>query len=111
MTEKTTVAELTSWRGSNPAHRIDVRSVTEFRAGHIPEAVNIPMDEIESRLLDLDGSRPILLTCQGGQRAVITAGLLEPCRSDVSVLEDGTNAWKKAGMPLVRSSRVRWSLE
>jgi rhodanese-related sulfurtransferase len=91
--------------------RIDVRSVTEFRAGHIPQAVNIPMDEIESRVKDLDGHRPIVLVCQAGQRARMSAGLLAPCRDDVVVLEGGTNAWKQADLPIVVSNRVRWSLE
>jgi rhodanese-related sulfurtransferase len=90
---------------------VDVRSVTEFRAGHIPGAINIPMDEIESRLVDLDANRPVVLICQGGQRARITAELLGPCRGDLAVLEGGTNAWKAAGLTVVTSSRVRWSLE
>jgi rhodanese-related sulfurtransferase len=105
-----TVAELAG-RGATPgAQLVDVRSVTEFRAGHIPGAVNIPMEEIESRIPDLD-ARPIVLICQSGQRARMTAGLLAPCRKDVSVLEGGTKAWKEAGMKVVASNRVRWSLE
>ena len=41
-------------RSTDPALRcIDVRSPTEFAAGHIPAAIDIPMDEIESRLGDL----------------------------------------------------------
>jgi len=90
---------------------VDVRSVSEFRAGHIPGAVNIPMDEIESRLPDLETSRSIVLVCQSGQRARMTAGLLAPCRKDITVLEGGTSAWKKAGMPVVISNRLSWSLE
>jgi rhodanese-related sulfurtransferase len=111
MSEKVTVAELTARETDGAAQWVDVRSVTEFRAGHVPGAVNIPMDEVESRLADLDRNRPILLICQSGQRARMTAGLLAPCRNDVCVLEGGTNAWKKAGKPLVVSNRVRWSLE
>ena len=41
----------------------------------------------------------------------MVAGLLEPCRKDVSILEGGTDAWAKAGFPLVISKRTRWSLE
>jgi 3-mercaptopyruvate sulfurtransferase SseA len=41
----------------------------------------------------------------------MTAGLLEPCRKDVTVLEGGTDAWVKAGLPVVASVRTRWSLE
>jgi rhodanese-related sulfurtransferase len=105
------VAELANDGRKTDAQLVDVRSVTEFRAGHVPGAVNIPMDEIESRLKDLNSQRSIVLICQTGQRARMTAGLLAPCRKDVLVLEGGTKAWKEAGMPIVISNRVRWSLE
>jgi len=90
---------------------IDVRSATEFAAGHLPGAVNIPMDEIEARLHDLSPNLPIVLVCKSGGRARMVAGLLEPCRKDVRVLVGGTDAWNKAGLPVVLSRRTRWSLE
>ena len=58
---------------------VDVRSATEFAAGHIPSAVNIPMGQIEGRLADLEAGCKILLVCQGGGRAGLVASLLEPC--------------------------------
>jgi rhodanese-related sulfurtransferase len=93
------------------AQLIDVRSPSEFASGHIPGAVNIPMDQIESRLADLSSTTPIVLICQMGKRARMTAGLLEPCPFQLSVLEGGTSAWIQAGFPVVRSVRSRWSLE
>ena len=90
---------------------IDVRSPGEFAAGHIPGAVNIPMEQIEARLDDLVPELPIVLVCQAGKRARMVAGLLEPCRSDVTVLEGGTAAWAAAGQPLVASVKSRFSLE
>jgi hypothetical protein len=41
----------------------------------------------------------------------MTAGLLEPCQRQISVLEGGTGAWIQAGLPVVASVRTRWSLE
>jgi rhodanese-related sulfurtransferase len=90
---------------------IDVRSPSEFASGHIPGAVNIPMDEIESRLADLSPATPIVLICQMGKRARMTAGLLDPCGFQLSILEGGTSAWIEAGLPVVQSVRSRWSLE
>ncbi|MBI3476103.1 MAG: rhodanese-like domain-containing protein [Acidobacteria bacterium] len=90
---------------------IDVRSATEYSSGHVPRAVNIPMDQIEARLDDLLPNVPVLLICQSGKRARMVAGLLEPCRKDVSVLEGGTAAWRSAGLPLVVNTKSRWSLE
>jgi len=90
---------------------IDVRSPGEFASGHIPGAVNIPMEQIEGRIGDLLPGIPILLACQAGKRARMVAGLIAPCRRDVSVLEGGTAAWASAGLPLVTSVKSRFSLE
>jgi rhodanese-related sulfurtransferase len=90
---------------------VDVRSGSEFACGHIPSAVNIPMEEIEARLGDLGADLPILLVCQSGKRARMTADILEPCQREIAVLEGGTEAWIKAGLPVVASVQTRWSLE
>lgn len=45
---------------------IDVRSPPEFAVGHIPGAVNIPLDQLESRIADLDKHSSIVLVCQMG---------------------------------------------
>jgi rhodanese-related sulfurtransferase len=105
-----TISQLRS-NPSPPAQLVDVRSGSEFAAGHIPGAVNIPMDQIEARIDDLDRNLPIVLICQTGKRARMTAGLLEPCRRQIAVLEGGTKAWIGAGLPVVASVKTRWSLE
>jgi len=106
-----TVSTLVASERGCPRQWIDVRSAGEYASGHIPGAVNIPMDQIEARLDDLLPDRPIVLVCQAGKRARMVAGLLEPCRTDVTVLEGGTVAWNAAGMPLVASVKSRFSLE
>ena len=69
------------------------------------------MDQIEARLADLHPNASIVLVCQSGKRARMTAGLLEPCRRQIAVLEGGTDAWIRAGLPVVASVKTRWSLE
>ena len=96
---------------TSQAQLIDVRSPSEFASGHIPGAVNIPMDQVESRLADLSSTTPVVLICQMGKRARMTAALLEPCQLQLSILEGGTSAWMQAGLPIVRSIKSRWSLE
>lgn len=96
---------------SRSAQLVDVRSASEFASGHIPGAVNIPMDQIEARLDDLRPGVPIVLICQTGKRARMTAGMLDPCRLQISVLDGGTSAWIQAGLPVVTCVKTRWSLE
>jgi len=98
-------------RNSPPAQWIDVRSASEFAAGHIPGAINIPMDEIESRLPDLSLDQPIILICQAGKRAAMTHSILTDQMPNLAILQGGTDAWASAGLPLVTSARSRWSLE
>jgi rhodanese-related sulfurtransferase len=110
MTATITVSGLRNQPLAN-ALLVDVRSASEFASGHVPGAINIPMDQIESRLADLDPSRPLVLVCQSDKRARMTASLLAPCRLQISVLEGGTKAWAQARLPLVTSVKTRWSLE
>jgi rhodanese-related sulfurtransferase len=90
---------------------IDVRSPGEYAAGHIPGAVNIPMEQVEARQGDLRPDLPVALICQSGRRAGIACTLLEHERPDAIVLEGGTSAWQAAGLPVVRTTASRWSLE
>jgi rhodanese-related sulfurtransferase len=88
---------------------IDVRSAAEFAVGHIPGAINVPMEQVEARTPDL-GAGPLVMICEAGTRAAIVAGWLEG-RQPVSVLAGGTAAWRKAGLPLVSCAPCRWTLE
>lgn len=90
---------------------LDVRSPGEFNAGHVPGAVNIPLEQVESRLADLRGSEPVVLVCQSGRRAEMCKELIEHHRDDLIVLEGGTSAWVKAGFETVGSSASRWAIE
>lgn len=58
---------------------IDVRTAAEFQAGHLPEAVNIPYDQIASRQSDLpaDKSKAVILYCRSGRRSGIAKQTLE----------------------------------
>src|SRR5581483_1035375 len=68
------------------------------------------MDQIESRLADLSRG-PIVLICQMGKRAQMTADILGPCSLDLNILEGGTAAWMQQGFPVVKTVKTRWSLE
>ena len=55
---------------------VDVRTPEEFTAGHIPGAINIPVDELRSRLNELPQDRGIAAYCQVGQRGYLATRLL-----------------------------------
>ena len=55
---------------------VDVRTPEEFAAGHIPEAVNIPVDELRSRLDELPQDREIAAYCQVGYRGYLATRIL-----------------------------------
>lgn len=44
---------------------IDVRPIEEFRAGHLPGAVSVPLPELEARLAELPADREVIAYCRG----------------------------------------------
>ncbi len=108
MTQTIDAGLLRTMLGSWGIHSVDVRSAAEFASGHIPGAVNIPMEQVESRTADLPPG-PLVLTCESGKRAEIVAGWL--AEREVTLLAGGTRAWKNAGYPLVACAPCRWTLE
>jgi NADPH-dependent 2,4-dienoyl-CoA reductase/sulfur reductase-like enzyme/rhodanese-related sulfurtransferase len=55
---------------------VDVRTPQEFGAGHLPEAVNIPVDDLRSRLGELPHDQEIAVYCQVGQRGYLATRIL-----------------------------------
>jgi phage shock protein E len=60
------------------ARLIDVRTAEEFESGHIPGAVNIPVQELERRLNEVKANgQPIVLYCRSGARSASAAQILK----------------------------------
>ena len=55
---------------------LDVRTAEEFNAGHLPEAINIPVDELRDRLGELPSNAQIAVYCQVGQRGYLATRIL-----------------------------------
>lgn len=57
----------------NGALVVDVRTPAEFNARHLPNAINVPLDQIESTFPRRvqDKNQPILLHCQAGTRSAV----------------------------------------
>ena len=56
---------------------LDVRTAMEYAGGHIEGFSNIPVDELRSRLGELDKTKPVYVICQSGVRSYIATRILE----------------------------------
>jgi len=97
----------------NPqAMLLDVRTPVEFAEVHVPQAKNIPLDELNPGALALDKNQPVYLLCRSGQRATKAAEKLAKEKfSQPIVVEGGTLAWMDANLPVARGASKVISLE
>jgi NADPH-dependent 2,4-dienoyl-CoA reductase/sulfur reductase-like enzyme/rhodanese-related sulfurtransferase len=73
---------------------LDVRTADEFAAGHIPGAVNIPVDELRGRRGELPRGGRILAYCQVGQRGYLATRILLQSGFDVANLGGGYTTYR-----------------
>lgn len=89
---------------------VDVRSLGEYTAGHIADAVNPPLDQPEVRLAQLPTDQPVVTYCRmkhrGSSRGERAADLLRAKGFDAAVLEGGLPAWEAAGLPTMCQDRA-----
>jgi len=48
---------------------VDVRTPKEYQKGHVNGSLNIPLDELGSRVAELDRDRPVVVCCASGARS------------------------------------------
>ena len=73
---------------------LDVRTPQEFASGHIPEAVNIPVDDLRSRQGELSRDRKIAAYCQVGQRGYLATRSLQQNGFSVANIGGGYKTFK-----------------
>jgi phage shock protein E len=82
---------------------IDPRSESEFKRGHIPGAVNVPVRKILLHMANLpkDRNSEMVIACMHGQRAWLAKKLLAFYGyRNTALLEGWLEGWQKAGLPL-----------
>lgn len=63
--------------GPSPELVLDVRTPEEYASGHVPKALNIPVQELSQRHAELGAKdTPIVIYCRSGARSATAAGLL-----------------------------------
>jgi len=75
---------------------VDVRSELEHANGHIPDSLNIPVDEMRSRLDELDASKEIWVYCQVGLRGYTASRILQQKGFKVRNLTGGYKTYQMA---------------
>lgn len=79
---------------------LDVRPEGEFALGHVPDAINIPVGELERRLAELPKDREIVAYCRGPY-CVMSFEAVAALRAKgyrIRRLEDGFPEWRAAGL-------------
>jgi len=81
---------------------LDVHPEDEFRQGHVPDSLNIPLAQLERRLAELPVSREIVAYCRGPWCVLSfeAVAMLRQRGYRVRRLEDGFPEWKMAGLPI-----------
>jgi|SRR5688500_4044991 rhodanese-related sulfurtransferase/DNA-binding transcriptional ArsR family regulator len=85
---------------------LDVRPAEEFDAGHVPGAVNIPVDELAKRLRELPRGKEIIAYCRGAF-CLMSFEAVEMLRRKgfkARRLQDGMPEWRTAGLPVELSA-------
>jgi len=82
---------------------VDVCEPKEFNAGHLPNAINLPLSSLKDRLKELEKYKngPVIVSCRSGNRSVKGAILLRKHGfPTVYTLSGGLLAWEKENLPV-----------
>ncbi|MGW4217340.1 rhodanese-like domain-containing protein [Streptomyces bacillaris] len=96
---------------------IDVRTPGEYAAGHLPGALNIPLDHIQRALPDIRDAahrKDVLVVCASGARSENACKILAENGITTTTLSGGTGAWAADGHELHRPQalpRTVWGME
>lgn len=82
---------------------VDVCEPKEFSAGHVPNAINLPLSSLKDRLHDLDKykNKPVIVSCRSGNRSMKGAVLLRKHGfPTVYNLAGGLLGWERDNLPV-----------
>jgi rhodanese-related sulfurtransferase len=82
---------------------VDVREPDEYRGGHIPNALNLPLSGLAGSLKQIEKhkARPLIICCRTSQRSARAAVELRKLGfASVQVLAGGITAWQGENLPV-----------
>jgi rhodanese-related sulfurtransferase len=103
--KKVSVLQATQLINLGKVALVDVRDASEFAAGHVLDAKNIPLKDLDSRSAELDKwkTKAVITICQAGVRSATATGKLQKAGfTEVYSLDGGLDAWRAQGLPVVK---------
>ena len=97
------VAQLDALQAQAAVPVLAVRENTEFRGGHLPGAIHVPVKRLPDRVAKLKRDKPYAVICESGSRSrSATSFLVDQGFEGTVSVRGGTGAWARSGRPLVR---------
>ncbi len=82
---------------------VDVREPYEYEAGHIEDALLMPLANVVALAADLPKDQPVYVVCRSGNRSLQASNaLVDAGFQDVRNVDGGMIAWEAAGFDVVR---------
>ena len=87
---------------------IDVREEEDYKKGHVPGAINIPIHELEKRIKDLPKRREVVAYCRGPYclMSYDAVSVLRKRGLKARRLQAGMPEWRAAGLPVDRHHEI-----
>ncbi len=89
-----------------PEFVLDVRTADKYAEGHVQDAINIPVGELEDHLDQLDKSKTIYIHCSGGYSSMIASSILQ--KNDYRLVKNIYGGIKKISetkVPIVKAKK------
>ncbi len=79
---------------------IDVREAWEFRRGHVPGAIPLPLSQFGLRVAEVPAGKRLAIICEHGNRSQAVAEFLSRQGRDAVSVRGGTTAWIHSRRPI-----------
>jgi rhodanese-related sulfurtransferase len=102
---KLTVEEFDKKRTEKDTVVLDVRTPEEFKAGHVPGAVNLDIGDkdFDKKVEKLDKDKTYIVHCARGGRSARAAAKMKSNFANLYDFSGGMTAWQKAGKPVEKT--------
>jgi rhodanese-related sulfurtransferase len=83
------------------AYLLDVREPDEWQAGHIPDAVHIPMRELGDRAGEIPRAADVYVVCRSGMRSAQVTVALNNAGWQARNVDGGMQRWAEVSRPMI----------